>query len=79
MPASTTSTSSDSAASRALRLPSSSRNRRPLAYGGTTPDPTSLLTATTRTAVVRQARTKASMAAASAGISFGAVDLQLRV
>ena len=52
-----------SAATRAFEAPSSSRNRRPLGYSGTTPEPTSLLTATTRPRVLRQAATKSSMAA----------------
>ena len=46
MPVVTSHTSSQVRASRALRAPSASRKRRPDSVGGTTPEPTSLVTTT---------------------------------
>jgi len=46
MPAVTSHTSSQVRAGRALRAPSASRKRRPDSVGGTTPEPTSLVTTT---------------------------------
>ena len=73
-PAVTSQTRGDAAATRVLSTPSSSRKRRPDGVAGTTPEPTSLLTATTRRRVPRQASTSASTSAASRASASGASD-----
>jgi hypothetical protein len=72
MPATHSQTCSHSAAIRALSTPSSSRNRTPETVPGITPDPTSLLTATTCRRVARQASSSPSTRSASCLSASGA-------
>ena len=64
-PATTSSASSDSAASAWFSRPSSSRNSLPAGVAGTTPSPVSSLTATTQAPVCRHAPTSSAILPAS--------------